>query len=139
MFGKEGFDINKAARMVRAGNAFSETNRKLRDAVICFVEWLFAQVAEYQLPVSEEIGWHLKRLDTGFIELSFKTRIGGWHSVTTNQRTEQMNSIILLCQAIAGPEGKRLASCPKGNGWRLGWSNGSRSGNRCSLPSRQRC
>ena len=105
----KGFDINRAARMLRAGNEFSETNRKLREAAISFVEWLYEKLTEFQLPSPEAIGWKLERDSrTGFILLHFERR--SWHTVSNNRDYEQMNAVVELCRAIAGPEGERLTA-----------------------------
>lgn len=101
-------DVNKATRIMRAGNEFSETNRKLREAVWSFIEWLFEHIGDYQLPAQEEIGWAIKRIDDHQILISFKKE-GGWYSVTTNSdEALQMNHIVMLCRALAGPEGEKL-------------------------------
>ncbi|TSC52591.1 MAG: hypothetical protein LiPW39_561 [Parcubacteria group bacterium LiPW_39] len=105
-----GFEINRAARMLRAGNAFSETNKKLQEAMYCFIEWLFQVVTEYQLPPVEEFGWGIKRKDNRRICLSFRMGQGGWHSVISRDDSPltNMNSIVLCCRALAGPEGEKL-------------------------------
>jgi len=104
------FDINKATRMMRAGNEFSETNRKLRDAVWSFIEWLYEQLTEYQLPNAEEIGWSLRRPNQTQVCLNFKADDGGWHSVITNSDEIYMNNIVLCCRTLAGAGGERLVS-----------------------------
>ncbi|MFH1178708.1 MAG: hypothetical protein V1711_03250 [bacterium] len=103
------FEINQAARIMRAGNEFSETNKKLREAVLEFAEWLFEQVTECQLPNPVEFGWKVERLRAGSsqIRLSFK-KGREWFSVLTNFNGEQMNDILQCCRALAGPEGERL-------------------------------
>jgi len=104
------FEINQAARMMRAGNEFSETNKKLREAVSVFAEWLLDQVTEYQLPDPDKIGWKIERLrsNNNQVRLSFKMEPRGWFSVISNYDKEQMHNILQCCQALAGPEGKRL-------------------------------
>ena len=103
------FDINKAARIMRAGNEFSETNMKLQEAVYSFIEWLFQALGEYSLPGDDLFGWIIRRnKDKQQIHVSFKMEVGGWHNVATNFEEPQMNSIILLCRALAGPEGDTL-------------------------------
>ena len=100
------FDINKAARIMRAGNNFSETNRKLRKAVYSFIEWLFQALDEYELP-GEEFGWVIEKKNNQ-IRVGFRMNVGGWHSVVANSKRPQMNNIVLLCQALAGSEGDTL-------------------------------
>ena len=101
------FNINKAARIMRAGNEFSETNKKLREAVYSFIEWLFQALDGYELP-GEKFGWIFRKKNNQQIEVSFEMNVGGWHYVTTNKKEPQMNSIALLCRALAGPEGDTL-------------------------------
>ena len=100
------FNINKAARIMRAGNEFSETNRKLQKAVYSFIEWLFQALDEYELP-GEEFGWVIEKKNNQ-IRVGFRMNEGGWHSVTVNNSKTQMRAIVLLCQALAGPEGDTL-------------------------------
>ena len=101
------FDINRAARMIRAGDEFSKTNNKLRDAVYSFIEWLFKTV-DYQLPPAEKFGWSIKKEEGGRISLSFEKIPYGWHTITTNDNKPRMDSITLCCRALAGPEGEKL-------------------------------
>jgi len=101
------FDINKAARIMRAGDQFSETNRKLQKAVYSFIEWLFQALGEYELP-GEKFGWSFRKKNNQQIEVSFEMSEGGWHYVTTNSKESEMDSIALLCRALAGPEGETL-------------------------------
>jgi len=105
------FDINKAARIMRAGSELSETNRKLREAVYSFIEWLFEALDGYELP-GEKFGWIFRRNkeNNQQIQVSFKMSVGGWYYITTNSKEPQMNSIVLFCQALAGPEGNTLLS-----------------------------
>jgi len=102
-----GFDINRAARMMRAGNEFSETNRKLREAVYSFVEWLY-KVVEYQLPPAEEFGWFIKKDRDEKTSLSFQKIPYGWHTITVNDTRQNINSIVLCCRALAEAEGEKL-------------------------------
>jgi len=101
------FDINRAARIMRAGNEFSETNGKLREAVYSFIEWIFQALDGYDLP-GESFGWIFKknRENNQYFDVSFK--IGGWYSVTTNSKEQRMDGIVLFCRALAGPEGEIL-------------------------------
>lgn len=101
------FDINKAARIVRAGNEFSATNKKLQEAVWSFIGWFYLHTGEYQAP--EEIGWSIKKVPgrESYIRLSFEREKGGWFSVTAHL-DEGMNPIIECCRALAGKEGERL-------------------------------
>jgi len=103
------FNINKAARIMRAGNEFSETNRKLRKAVYSFIEWLFQAFDEYDFP-GEKLGWVFEKNEKNSqqIRVSFGMNEGGWHYVTTNSKEPQMDDIVLLCRALAGPEGNTL-------------------------------
>ena len=103
------FDINKAARIMRAGNEFSETNRKLQEAVYSLIEWLFQALGGYELP-GEEFGWIFRRNkeNNQQIQVSFNTSVGGWHYVTTNSKEPQMNCIVSFCRALAGSEGEKL-------------------------------
>ena len=100
------FDINKAARIMRVGNEFSETNRKLQKAVYSFIEWLFQALSEYELP-GEKFGWVIEKKNNQ-IRVGFRMNEGGWHDVTTNSKEPQMDDIVLLCRALAGPEGDTL-------------------------------
>lgn len=94
---------------MRVGNEFSETNKKLQEAVYSFIEWLFLALGEYSLPGEDLFGWIIRRnKDKQQIHLSFKMQVGGWHDVATNFEEPQMNSIALLCHALAGPEGETL-------------------------------
>ncbi len=92
---------------MRAGNEFSETNRKLQKAVYSFIEWLFQALDGYDLP-GEKLGWVFRKKNNQQIGVSFEMNVGGWHYVTTNKKEPQMDSIALLCQALAGPEGDTL-------------------------------
>ncbi len=103
-----GFEINQAARMMRAGNEFSETNKKLRDAVYKFIEWLFEVVEEYQLPPANEFGWSFKKLNDKQIQLSFQTPTHCWLSVTTNKNENVMWHVVECCRTLAGPGGEKL-------------------------------
>ena len=100
---------------MRAGNKFSETNKKLRDAVCSFIEWLFQALDGYELP-GEEFGWIFRRNKENDqqIQVSFKMNVGGWYYVATNSEEPQMNSIALLCHALAGPEGETLLAWLEG-------------------------
>ena len=113
------FDINRAARMMRAGNEFSETNKKLSNAVLSFAEWLFDHITEYQLPDPENIGWKIEELKKGTlysqIRLAFQTDSGEWQSITTSchpfedkEYGKQMNQIVDCCRTLAGTGGTRL-------------------------------
>jgi hypothetical protein len=103
------FNINRAARIMRIGNEFSETNKKLQKAIYSFIEWFFQALDGYELP-GEEFGWIFRKNkeNNQQIEVAFRMDIGGWHYVSTNSKKPQMNSIALLCQALAGPEGNTL-------------------------------
>jgi hypothetical protein len=103
------FNINKAARIMRAGNEFSETNRKLRKAVYSFIEWLFQALDGYELP-GEEFGWIFRKNkeNNQQTEVSFRMNVGGWYSVIVDGGKMQMRAVMLLCQALAGPEGDTL-------------------------------
>lgn len=115
------FDINRAARMMRAGNEFSQTNKKLSGAVLSFVQWLFDHITEYQLPDPENIGWKIEKLNKGTlhsqIRLTFQTDSGEWQSITTNcdplcsfpeECKKQMNQVVDCCRTLAGTGGERL-------------------------------
>lgn len=94
---------------MRAGDELSETNKKLRGAVYAFIEWIYQALGGYGAP-GEESGWIFRKDKEGNRQtsVSFKRDIGGWYSVTINDKEPYMGSIILLCQALAGPEGERL-------------------------------
>jgi hypothetical protein len=100
------FDINKAARIMRVGHELSETNRKLKEAAYSFIEWMFQALEGIGLP-GESFGWIFRKNRENQTEVSFKLDVGGWHNVTTNKES-YMSSIVLFCQALAGPEGERL-------------------------------
>jgi len=105
------FDINRAARMMRAGNELSETNRKLREAVCSFVNWFSGVVESYQLPSSDSgFGWVLENLSYGRIRLGFKCG-SAWYSVINEaEDASQINQVVMCCRALAGPEGEQLIS-----------------------------
>ncbi len=101
------FDINQAARLMRAGDQFSKTNRKLVNAVSSFVQWLFESIGEYQLPV--EIGWVVDPGRPGEpIRLGFKMAIGGWNDVYSDPNKTNIHNAINFCQTLISAEGQRL-------------------------------
>ena len=101
------FSINKATRIMRAGDEFSKTNQKLKEAVWAFIEWLHGMVGDHGLQ-HQEIGWIIEKTGPKQIRLSVYTDKEGWVGVVTNSDKASIDQIITLCQAIAGPEMERL-------------------------------
>jgi len=104
-----GFDINKAARLMRAGDEFSKINEKLKESAISFVKWLFDKVGEWQLPGKQECEWIIAReqKETG-VYLSYNTDTSGWNSISTIPGKTSINQILIFCQTLSGPRGDKL-------------------------------
>jgi hypothetical protein len=102
------YNISKAARIMRAGDQLSETNKKLREAVYSFIEWIFQAIDGHQLP-GEGFGWVFERdWKTNKIQVMFRVNVGKWRIVTANSEKTYMEEIFLFCQALAGKEGGEL-------------------------------
>ncbi len=108
------FDINKAARMMRVGNQFSETNQKLRKSVDAFINWFHDRVGD-EGRLLRELGWAVLELRHNKIALDFLLDSEKVHAecqpfrrVVTNTPETKMTDIVALCNALAGPEGERL-------------------------------
>jgi hypothetical protein len=96
-------------RILRAGDQFSETNRKLCRAVEGFVLWLFAQVGEQGFPDPKEFKWSLVRnSESGRITLGFDTETRGWLYVYSSGNPASMWQIHAFCETLAGPRGDSL-------------------------------
>lgn len=96
--------------MMRAGDEFSQTNKKLKLAVFSFIEWLVEQVGYHQFPPAEEFGWVLEKKGDNKIRLGFKSDRSGWLSVTANSDEEQRYQIVEFCATLAGNGGEKLLS-----------------------------
>jgi hypothetical protein len=111
------FDINKAARIMRAGNEFSETNKKLREAIWSFAEWLLECVGD-EADSMREIGWRVHRQNNKQVMLAFmphfeddikKTKsLQRWGIILTHSDRTNMEMIAECCRRLAGSDGDRL-------------------------------
>lgn len=102
--------INYATRILRTGDAFSESNLKLRKAVSEFSSWLWGRIRsgdyEYSKGVGKEIGWIMYE-DARFNHCIKFSHEGRWYSMRTGINTD-MDTTYRFCEAIAGEEGSKL-------------------------------
>jgi len=98
--------ISNAARVIRAGEEYSETNKKLRLAVWSFVKWFANQVEPHDLPAS--LGWRLSQDDDHHIHMVYSE--GGSDSIIiiTDWEYQKMFDIHRFCVSITGAEGNKL-------------------------------
>lgn len=96
--------IDDAARILRVGNQFSETNQKLRKAVDSFITRLAHQLGEEEIP-----GWEVHQYGNDNIGISFPGDLGKYLSTVKNNSPKQAMEIIHgFCETLAGEEGEKL-------------------------------
>ena len=103
--------ISRAARLIRAGDQFSGTNQKLKEAVWEFIECLLQQTESDSL--TESMGWWFTLEDGGIHTLNFTLR-GERHFVTARWQEQGMTSIHAFCEALAGAGGEQLQAWLEG-------------------------
>jgi hypothetical protein len=96
--------VSKAARILRAGNEFSETNQKLKNAVWGFIEWLNTICGNElcYIPI-KETGWKIFTQGQNLI-LYFEYK-GKEHEIWKNASIDRYET---FCHALAGEEGEKL-------------------------------
>lgn len=97
---------------MRAGNKFSATNEKLREAVWAFAEWLLTIVGPESYVMKNDVDWDVQRVNNAQIKLSFRANFGSglsWYAIVTNTQESQMAGLVMCCKLLAGEEGERLS------------------------------
>jgi hypothetical protein len=101
--------IEQAARMIRAGNAFSESNIKLRNASWEIIEFLASQISEQlQEKLWEETGWKFWRLTNSQCQVMILRTNKTTCEVTSNTERDEVLAIIEFCHEFTGAMGLQL-------------------------------
>jgi len=98
--------ISAAARLLRAGNAYSESNRKLREATDTFINWLFNETRGCE-PFPGSLGWYVAYNGNGqrWVQFPVDNRLV---TVTADWKDQRIRDIRALCDALAGDPGAEL-------------------------------
>ena len=100
--------ISDAARILRAGDQYSESNKKIRNAVDNMVDYLSSRINTVsELPKS--LGWVFLNKGKGQIEVQFLSG-QNWVTITTHWDQEQMWKLERFCEALRGAGGQQLIS-----------------------------
>ena len=109
------YDVNQEAPIMRAGDGFSEVNKKLRDALSSFAEWLLRCVGDESTIMAKEARWKVERpADTiAQVKLSYQVNPGardgdGWFQVIPSSSETSMLDVINLSELLTGSAGVRL-------------------------------
>lgn len=101
--------IDKAARILRAGDDFSPTNQKLREAVWELVEFLHEKTKDSPPPYMST-GIKFERLNDSQIRATFYVGGGYDKSFVTNSDECTIENLVLFCRHMAGTYGENLVN-----------------------------
>ncbi|HBV33203.1 TPA: hypothetical protein DEB72_01570 [Patescibacteria group bacterium] len=99
--------ISDAARIIRAGEEYSQSNKKLREAVKDFIIWFHCVVRPGDLP--EETCWQISTYGGDHVEMAFKVDTDDWRRIhTANTSNCPMEWIYAFCTALTDARGRKL-------------------------------